>query len=181
MIERFARPYAKAMFQAAGNVEAARTLRSDLGRFADAMVQVPRIGAIAANPGVPAEGKAKAVSKVAASLGLGEPARRALDLFVSRYRLTQLPQILRALDQLIARDQGIVTAEVTAAEQLDQDQLEQLRQALETALQKRVEIELEVDPELLGGFVAVVGSERYDASLAGQLDRMAERMASGGV
>lgn len=180
MIRRFARPYAKAVVDLAPTLEEAQEVRDDLRTFATAMAKVPKLSAVARNPAIPLEVKSRAVAQVADRLGLGERAKRLLAILLENLRLPQLDQVLLALDELIDQRRGVVTANVRTAEDLDEDQRQSLRATLEQTLGKKVEIELTVDPELLGGFVAVVGSERYDVSLAGQLNRLAERMASGG-
>jgi F-type H+-transporting ATPase subunit delta len=66
---------------------------------------------------------------------------------------------------------------VTSAQPLDEAERERLRDALAKILDRRVEIKLAVDPALIAGFRARVGSTLYDASLQGQLDRLASRLA----
>ena len=56
---------------------------------------------------------------------------------------------------------------------LSGDQEVRLKQLLEGSLGKTVEVEVAVDQDLLGGFVVQVGSDRYDVSLKGELERMA--------
>ena len=67
---------------------------------------------------------------------------------------------------------------VTSATELKRRSAEPAcKDLLESSLGGKVELEVRVDESLLGGFVAQVGSERYDVSLKGELERMASHLA----
>ena len=177
MIPRFARPYAKAFLESSGDLDAALEARRELGRFAEAMELVPALSAMSRNPSIPAEVKSRVVEEVAEALEIGSAARRLIGLMLANYRLASLSGVLEALDELLDRARGIVTAEVTTAEELDDGQRQRLRAVLESTLGQEVQLRFAVDRALLAGFVALVGSERYDVSLEGQLQRMTEQLA----
>ncbi len=177
MIRRFARPYAQALLAVAGGIDEAVAVRDQLRALKDAMEAVPGIGKMAANPAVPMEGKRRILQQLAERLGLGDLALRFVELLLSNYRLRYLPVVLEALEAEVNRRLGVATAHVTTAHPLDDEETERLRSALAGKLDRRVELELAVDPALIAGFRARVGSTLYDASLQGQLDRLAERMA----
>lgn len=177
MIRRFARPYAQALLEVAGGTEQAVAVRDQLRALRDAMEAVPGIAKMAANPAVPVPEKRRIVHRIGERLGLGDLAFRFVDLLLSRYRLQHLPAVLEALEAEIDRRLGVATAQVTTAHPLDEEETERLRQALGGMLDRRVDLELAVDPALIAGFRARVGSTLYDASLKGQLDRLAERLA----
>ena len=178
MIYRYARPYAQALMGAAGSVEAAQTTREELAAFAEAMRAVPRLGRMASNPGVPPATKRAVVDEIAGMLSAGDLARRLLRLLLDNYRLVQLPAILEAIDELLDRAHGVVSATVTAAEELDADQQARLQGALERLSGAEVRLESRVDPSLIGGFVAQFGSHRYDASVRGQLAALESRLTA---
>ena len=178
MIYRYARPYAKALMGAAGSVERAEATRDDLTAFAEAMRTVPRLGRMASNPAVPPATKRAVVDEIAGMLEAGELTRRLLRLLLDNYRLVQLPGILEAIGELIDRARGVVSATVTAAEELDAHQRARLQGALERLSGAQVRLEAQVDPSLIGGFVAQFGSHRYDASVRGQLAVLEARLTA---
>lgn len=181
MIVRFARPYAKAFLGAVGDDTAAAAALADLRRFAEAMEAVPRIAAMAQSPRVPQAVKQATVAEVATRLGLGRLSRSLLDLLVENYRLVSLPAIVEAIEELLDRRLGKVKAMVTAAEEVSAQERQQLEGILASALGQKVDVEVRVAPELLGGFVAQIGSRRYDGSLRGQLQRMSQQLAEAGA
>lgn len=180
MIRRFARPYAQALVKvatAAGGTEEAVAVRDELRALRGAMEAVPGIAKMAANPAVPMDEKRRVARRIGERLGLGDLAFRFVDLLLTNYRLQHLAVVMEALEAEVDRRLGVTTARVTTAHPLDGDETERLRAALAGLLDREVELELAVEPELLAGFRARVGSTLYDASLRGQLDRLAERLA----
>lgn len=179
MIYRYARPYAQALMGAAASLDEVRSTRDELAAFADAMRTVPRLGRMASNPGVPPATKRSVVDEIADMLDAGALTRRLLRLLLDNYRLVHLPAILDAIDELLDRADGVVSATVTAAEELDADRQARLQGALERLSGAEVRLEARVDPSLIGGFVAQFGSIRYDASIRGQLATLESRLTSG--
>jgi len=178
MIYRYARPYAQAFLGAAGSLDAAQASRDELARFAEAMRVVPRLGRMASNPGVPPATKRQVVEEIAGLLEAGGLTRRLLLLLLDNYRLVHLPAILEAIDDLLDRARGVVSASVTAAEELEEEQRARLVRSLEQLSGARVKLESRVDPSLIGGFVARFGSYRYDASVRGQLAALEARLTA---
>jgi F-type H+-transporting ATPase subunit delta len=93
--------------------------------------------------------------------------------------LDHLPEIVSAYRDLLDEDLGQARAAVRTAVPLTDGERKALSDRIERTLGKRVLIEERVDPGLLGGFVAQVGSFILDGSLDGQLARMRERLARG--
>ncbi len=181
MIYRYAKPYAQALMGAAGSLEKAQATRADLAAFAEAMNAVPRLARMAANPGVPPTKRRAVVDQIADMLGAGELARRLLRLLLDNYRLIHLSAILEAIDELIDRARGVISATITVAEELDADQQARMVSALERLSGSEVRLESRIDPSLIGGFVAQFGSHRYDASVRGQLAALESKLTAPGA
>jgi len=177
MSARISRPYAKAFLAAAGGLDEGTAARDDLARLAEACRQVPEIIRMAANPGVARAVKESALEAIGGELRLGPLTQNLFDLLVKNYRLVHLELVLASVNEILDRRSGVVTAEITAARPLNEAQETRLRSVLERLLRQQVRLTLAENPELLGGFVARIGSRRYDASLNGQLNRLATAMA----
>ncbi len=174
----FARPYAQALLRTTPGGET-QVVRAELASFEEAMTKVPALARMVGNPGIPMHTKKKVTADVAQQLGLGEQAKSFVDLLLSNYRLTHLSDILTVVDDLLDREAGVVRTLVTSAHALSESQKSRLADVLSRKLDRRVRLAVEVDEDLLGGFVVQVGSDRYDVSLRGQLDRLETSMAEG--
>ncbi len=76
----------------------------------------------------------------------------------------------------MARFKGEVTADVTVAEALSDKNLDALKGALKTVTGKDVDLNVKVDPAIIGGLVVKVGSRMIDSSLRTKLDRLRAAM-----
>ncbi len=166
---------------AAGSVDGVQATRDELAAFADAMRRVPRLARMATNPGVPPATRREVVEEIAGMLGAGDLTRRMLRLLLDNYRLAHLPAIIEATDELLDRARGVVSATVTAADEIDGDQRDRLVTLLERLSGAEVRLQTLVDPSLIGGFVAQFGSFRYDASVRGQLAALESRLTAGSL
>jgi F-type H+-transporting ATPase subunit delta len=95
-----------------------------------------------------------------------------LRLLVDRHRLGFLPDISRLFRDMADAQAGRVRGHVTSAAPLSPEALEGVRTALQQLTQRNVILETRVDPALLGGVSAQVGSLLYDGSLKTQLELM---------
>ncbi|MGH9478936.1 MAG: ATP synthase F1 subunit delta [Terriglobales bacterium] len=155
---------------------AAATLRSDLRDVCAMMASSPALGAVLTSPAVGWEDKSKLLDQLASSSGLARLTRNFLLVAAERGRMTLLPAIERAFEQLLLDRQGIVRAEVASARSLSEAE----RAALEAELGRRLGVKLQAhyhtDRELVGGFIARVGDQVYDGSLRGRLDRLRQTL-----
>jgi F-type H+-transporting ATPase subunit delta len=100
-------------------------------------------------------------------------------LVAERGRLDHLAAIVAAYQELADAALGRVRAQVRTAVALTGAEKDQLARHLQSQLGKQIILEETVDTNLLGGFVAQVGSFILDGSLDGQLGRMRERLVRG--
>jgi F-type H+-transporting ATPase subunit delta len=107
------------------------------------------------------------------------PLENLLGIVLRRRRLELLPGVAREYRRLYNRSVGIVEANATSAAPLEQDEINALRERLESMTNKRVELTTSVDPQLLGGIQVRIGDMLLDGSVRGRLERLRGRIASG--
>jgi F-type H+-transporting ATPase subunit delta len=99
---------------------------------------------------------------------------KLLLLLAERDRLSLLPDVVRAFENRLMEHLGIVRAEVVTAIDLPADRVKALTQNLARATGREVQLATRVDPEIIGGAVARIGSIVFDGSVTRQLERMRE-------
>jgi F-type H+-transporting ATPase subunit delta len=104
---------------------------------------------------------------------------KLLNLLAERDRLVILPDLLASYRARLREHQGIVSAEVTTAEPLAADRVKAMEQSLAKATGGAVLLETKVDPSIVGGAIARVGSVVYDGSVTRQLARIKQRLVEG--
>jgi F-type H+-transporting ATPase subunit delta len=97
-------------------------------------------------------------------------------LLVERRRIAALPNIARAYQELTDAQLGRVRATVSSAKPLDVLTVAEIQRALERRTGKKVLMKTEVDPTLIGGVVARVGSLVLDGSLRTRLATLGNRI-----
>lgn len=172
MIRRFARPYARAFMDVAGNPQQAQVILAELASFEKARKSAPDLAELLNNPGVSSDTKQRIATEIGKRLGLSALSAKILEVLVRNQRVNQTGAILEAWRDLINKTLGISVAKVRAAHELSADEQTRLRTALEAKVGRKIELELSTDPTLLSGFVATVESSVYDASMLGQIQRL---------
>ena len=176
MIRRFARPYARAIMDVAASAQRANTIRAELDKFDQARRESVELQDVYANPGIENDAKFKITHSIASKLGLSDLTGKVLEILIQNHRINDLGSIVDALTSMINEELNVAVAEVRSAHKLSEQEVAQLRKTLEQKFGKRVEVHLDTDPSLLGGFVAKVGSEIFDASVAGKIAKFREQL-----
>lgn len=169
MIRRFARPYARAMMDLAGTPQQADALERELRPFESARAGSPELANLLDNPGVEIDTKLRVIREMGSRIGISNLGGRLLEVLLGHHRLNALGAVLEAWRELINEALDVTVADVRAAHALDEKERGELRSALESRFGRKVDVRLETDPTLLGGFVATVQSEVWDASVRGRL------------
>lgn len=171
--------YAKALFDVALEEKADLP---QLGRDLDAIVEMmtgsPDFAQAAVRAGVTDANRLAMVEKIGAAMGLATPVRKLFVLLAQGRRLALLPDLAIAYRERLMAHQNIVRAEVTSAAPLSPEKTKALEESLSKVTGKKVELSVSVDPELLGGVVARIGSTVYDGSVRAQLRKMREQLAA---
>jgi F-type H+-transporting ATPase subunit delta len=97
-------------------------------------------------------------------------------LLAQNRRLFVLPQLVDALNAMLADERGEVTADVTSAKALTKTQSDKLAKTLSAQFGKDVTINATVDESLIGGLIVKVGSKMIDTSIASKLSSLQNAM-----
>jgi F-type H+-transporting ATPase subunit delta len=176
MIRRFARPYARAIMDAAGSPAKANELRGELMSFAKALHASPELRGLYASPAVDESAKIAVTKRLASKMKASELAERTLEVLVKHHRINDIDAIVEALGAYVNKALGIAVAEVRSAKSLGADEIRELADTLSKKVGKTVELDIRTDPKLLGGFVVKIGSEIWDASVQGKINKFRETL-----
>ncbi len=166
-----ARPYAEALFQTGSN---------DLvgtAAWLDALAVIAsnnQMQAYAGNPSVTSVQTFEVMSGVAESqeVSLPESARNFLRAVIDNGRVSVLPEIASQFHVLKNAQSGSSDAVVYSAFTLDSAAMSDLAVTLEKRFQKKLNLKVELQPELIGGIRVVVGDEVLDTSVRARLEQM---------
>lgn len=167
-------------------LEAALDGNADVERAAEDLASVtavfsadPTSAAALSTPALGMDQRKALLETLVRSLRVTDKTARFLGILLQQERLSLVPEIATAMAAIRDRRLGIVEAEVTTAVPMSGDLTAQTKHMLEHATGRTVRLALKIDPALLGGIVARVGSTVYDGSLRTRLEAMRSQLARG--
>ena len=177
--EGTAKRYAKAFYLIAAESGSAEAFGRELDAVCEIYTARSDLRNALSRPWVEAAARRGIALAIARKAGTSKLIQDFVALVAARGRMDHFPEIATAYRNRVDQALGRVRAQVGAAVTLTEEERRQLTRRLEGALGKRIVLEETVDPNLLGGFLAQVGSLIVDGSLNGQLARMRERLVRG--
>jgi F-type H+-transporting ATPase subunit delta len=163
--------YAGALFELARDSKAIDAVKSDLDRFDALLNESADLKRLVRSPVFGADEQLKALSVILDRAGISGLAANFLRVITTNRRLFAVHDMIRAYRALVARHRGEVTAEVTVAEPLNDSNLGALKDALKNVTGgKAIDLDVKVDPAIIGGLIVKVGSRMVDTSLRTKLN-----------
>jgi F-type H+-transporting ATPase subunit delta len=123
-------------------------------------------------PAISPSRKRAAMGKLLEELGASQIIRNFVFVVIDHRRIGMLDEMREAFELALEERMGFARAEVVSAAALDAERGALLETELSRLTGKRMRLRFAVDPELLGGATARIGSTLYDGSLRGQLQQM---------
>jgi F-type H+-transporting ATPase subunit delta len=163
--------YAGALFDLALENKTVDAVRADLDRFDALLTESPDLMRLVRSPVFAADEQLKALSVILDRAGIGGIAANFVRVVTTNRRLFAVRDMIRAFRALVARHRGEVSAQITVAEPLNDNNVNALKDALKTVTGgKEIDLDVKVDPAIIGGLIAKVGSRMVDSSLRTKLN-----------
>jgi len=170
-LSTLARPYAEAVFRMAQGENDLAGWSSRVHSLA-MIVSDAQMAHLITDPAVAVDSVTGLIIDVAGS-DLGERGANFVKVLAENDRLSLLPEIGAQFDALKANAEGTLEATITSAQVLTQAQTDDLVAGLKAKFNRAVNVQMAVDPELIGGAVIAIGDQVIDGSVKGRLQRMA--------
>lgn len=168
--------YATALFELAREQGAIDAVESSLATAKQALADSPEFAALTRSPLLGRTDAARGVAAAAKAMKLDKLTADFLGVLAQNRRLATLSAIARDFRTIAARHRGETTAEVVSAHPLSATQVTQLKAQLRQRVGRDVNVDLSVDPSLLGGLVVKIGSQMIDSSIKTRLNSLAHAM-----
>jgi F-type H+-transporting ATPase subunit delta len=175
-VSGLAERYALALFDLADERKALDAVASDLRILRGLLRDSVDLTRLIRSPVLSRAEQGKALAAVAQAADLSALTRNFLGLLAQNRRLFALPSIIDSYLARLAERRGEVTARVVVAQALSAEQRAAVDEQLRKAVGRKVAVDVEVDPSLLGGVIVKLGSRMIDASLKSKLYRLQLQM-----
>jgi F-type H+-transporting ATPase subunit delta len=179
MLSVVATRYAKALVDvvtaAGSSIDAARVL-SELQAIDGVIASSENLRSALASPAVAPSRKRAVMGRLLAPMNVLSQVRNFLFVLIDHRRVEELPSVIEAFESLLDERLGLVRADVRSAHELAPGQKSSLEAQVARLAGKQARVRFTIDPALIAGVVARVGSTVYDGSVRGQLDRLRARL-----
>lgn len=170
-----ARPYAEAAYRLA--LESGTLPHwSDMLQLIEAVVRDEQVAARIGDPKVDAQAL-QGVILGAVGDRLDGHGRNLVQVLVQNGRLDLVSHIRSSFEALRRQHEGVLEATIISALPMSDVEMKPLLSALETKFGRKVNAQIKIDPELIGGARIVIGDKMIDATVRGRLDAMAAALA----
>ena len=172
-----ARPFATALFDVVRSTGTVDRARADLEALVELVAGHEELGRVIESPAVSGATKQSLMTAILDAAGMSSTEVRRLVLHLAAQdQLALLPEIARAFADRIVRSSDVLPAEVVTAAPLADDSRAALERALGQATGSTVTLSERVDPAIVGGVVAKVGSVVFDGSVTRQIERLRQKL-----
>jgi F-type H+-transporting ATPase subunit delta len=168
--------YARALADVVVERHETNEVAKELTDFERMMSENPQLRAVFASPVIATERKRAVLDELLALIKPRQTTANFLRLLLDNSRLHDLDQMLSALSRDLDARMNVVSAEVTTAREIGQQEKAVLQSQLKAATGKEVRLQFRTDPAIIGGVVARIGSLIYDGSIKNQLAQMKRRL-----
>lgn len=172
--------YAKALLDVTTSDADAAKVERDLSDFAALLESNGELRQALLSPSVPASAKRAIASAVAERLGMAPTGVRLLQLLADRDRLGMTGELLAVFRERLLDRRQVVRAELRSAVALAPEALSAIESRLAAVTGKNVAVDAVVDPALIGGVLAKVGSTVYDGTVKSQLEKLRKQLVEAG-
>jgi F-type H+-transporting ATPase subunit delta len=166
------RRYARALFSLASEENRVAGVRAELRALGAALEASPELRDVLLQPLHPAAERRRVLAALADKLSASSLLKRFYSYLIDQRRLVAFDDVEAEFVRLADEAAGLAKAQVRTAQPLSAEQQQRLTRALAARAGRAVELEIEVDPTLIGGLVAQLGDTVFDGSLKTQLAQL---------
>jgi F-type H+-transporting ATPase subunit delta len=167
--------YAQSLLELAEQSGIIDAVETDLETVATLLAEERSFQAFLASPYFAEQTKRDLIRKVLSGR-LNQITLNFLSVVIDHDRAGLLPEIIDRYEQLYRAYRGYQTVTAVVASPLREDQKARLSQDLASAMNTRVDLEVRVDPSILGGVIFRYGDRMVDNSVRGRLVRTVEQI-----
>ena len=168
--------YARALFQLTQQQGCEEAVYNGVTRFAhNYLLAITQFNEVLADPIVAREEKVKLIE-----MAVGEPLHDCLKQFITfvadQKREDKMFLIAMKFMEMYRAKHNILSTQVTTATELPEATYDKIKAFIKQTFDAEAEIDVKVDPSLIGGFILDIENTRMDASVAGQLNALKNKL-----
>ena len=168
--------YARALFQVAQEQGCEAAVYEGFTHFThNYLLAIAQFNEVLTDPIVAREEKVKLLE-----MAVGEPIHGCLKQFIAfvadQKREDKMFLIAMKYMEMYREKHHILSTQVTTATQLPEETYDKIKAFVKQTFDADAELDVHIDPSLIGGFILDIENSRMDASVVGQLNALKNRL-----
>jgi F-type H+-transporting ATPase subunit delta len=174
-MEEIASVYARSLFEVAMEQDKLDKIHDELGAFADALNESRELQVFLFSPYFSTKEKSDGLDK--AISGADETFVNFLRLLIEKHRMPVVFRVRAEFDKLWEDENRLLPVTITSAVELPKSTVKQIGDRISEQTERKVELNANIDPDILGGIIVRVGNSVLDASIRNRLENFRKQVA----
>ena len=177
--ETIARRYSVALADAVIHSGETDTVKNELAAWSDLLRGNADLQTVFGNPAITHANKEKVLDSLLAKVKPSKTTSNFLRVLLQNGRLTEIVDINDRFAAVLEERSGVVSAQITSARELPENERAEFEKNLERITGKKVNIAFAIDKDIIGGVVTRIGSTVFDGSVRTKLENLKEQLVNG--
>jgi len=164
--------YASALYDLANENKVVDSVIENLNFLKDIISENKELKLVVKSPLITSNDKLEMILKLVSEKNFNQLSITFLKVISNNKRFSSLPSIILQFIKINAQKRGDILADVTSADDLSDQQQEDIKEQLRTILGEKLSLNFKVDKNIIGGLIVKVGSKMIDTSLANKINKL---------
>ena len=164
--------YGSALYDLASEKKCIDEILNDLDVIEKVMKESSELRHVIKSPLVNSEEKLNILLKIFAGLSFNSLTTTFLKVLDNNKRISNILSIILQFKKINSEKRGDIAANVTSANELSEDEKNNITNQLKNTLGQKLSLNFDVDKSIIGGLIVKVGSKMIDTSLANKINKL---------
>ena len=173
------RRYAEALISIGAEENSCEKFESELTKINNILDENSELKNVLYSPAYPIKDKKGILKEIIKRQEISKNIENFLNLLIDKKRIEFLPYILKRYGEILDQIVGRVRAEAIVAKKIPEELISKLKESLEKYSGKKVLLEIQEDPTIIGGVITKLGNVVFDGSIRTQLEKVKKSIVRG--
>jgi F-type H+-transporting ATPase subunit delta len=164
--------YASALYDLAAEKKLVDPVLDDLSNLKNILKDNKELSLVVKSPLITSIDKLNIFESLLKKINANELTSTFLKVIEKNKRFSNLASIITQFMNINSQKRGDVLADITSADELNDDQKNNITNQLKSILGDKLSLSFDVDKNIMGGLIVKVGSKMIDTSLANKINKL---------